>query len=275
MSVDEVVAIRGLVLIGCGKMGGALLSGWIDAGLPASAVTILDPYPGDAAKGFARQGASLNPDSPPESPAIVVVAVKPQIIDAALPQVGLMAGSETMVLSIVAGVSLATFEAASPAGAPIVRAMPNTPAAVGRGVTAIVGNDQVRARHLDRAEGLLASVGDVVRLDREDQMDAVTGLAGSGPAYVFHMIEALAAAGEAEGLPADLAMRFARATVTGSGELAHRSAESAEQLRMNVTSPGGTTAAGLEVLMDPGSGLKPLIRKVVKAASDRSRELGA
>jgi len=275
MSIFDAAAGRGLVLIGCGKMGGALMSGWIGAGLPASAVAISDPYPGDAAKAFAAQGASLNPEAFPDNPAAVVVAVKPQLIDEALPLVARIAGPDALVLSIAAGVPLARFEAAAPADVPIVRAMPNTPAAVGRGVTALVGNEAAGAQHLDRAEELMASVGEVVRLGEESLMDAVTAVSGSGPAYVFHMIEALAAAGESQGLPADLAMRLARATVTGAGELAYRSAESASALRVNVTSPGGTTAAALAVLMDQDSGLPPLMRRAVQAAADRSRELGS
>jgi len=275
MSIAGAALDRGVVLIGCGKMGGALMSGWVDAGLPASSMAIIDPYPGAAAASFAAKGAALNPGALPDNPSAVVVAVKPQLIAEALPLVGRMAGPDVLVLSIAAGVPMARFEAAAPPGTPIVRAMPNTPAAVGRGVTALVGNRAAGAQHLDRAEALMASVGEVVRLGAESLMDAVTAVSGSGPAYVFHMIEALAAAGEAEGLPADLAMRLARATVTGAGELAHRSAESAAELRVNVTSPGGTTAAALAVLMDPESGLPPLMRRAVQAAAARSRELGS
>jgi pyrroline-5-carboxylate reductase len=155
-----------------------------------------------------------------------------------------------------------------------VRAMPNTPAAVGRGISAITGNAHAGEESLALAEALLAVVGDVVRLEGEHQMDAVTAVSGSGPAYVFHLIEALAAAGVAEGLPADLSMQLARATVCGAGELAHQSPESAAQLRINVTSPGGTTAAALGVLMDEVTGFPPLLRRAVKAAADRGRELG-
>jgi pyrroline-5-carboxylate reductase len=153
--------------------------------------------------------------------------------------------------------------------------MPNTPAAVGRGITAIVGNARATAADLDRAEALLSAVGQVVRLEGEHQMDAVTAVSGSGPAYVFHLIEALAAAGVAEGLPEALAMQLSRATVAGAGELARRAPETAAQLRINVTSPGGTTAAALQVLMDEGNGFPPLLRRAVRAAADRGRELGA
>lgn len=275
MSVAEIAASRGLVLIGCGKMGGALLDGWIASGLPPAAAFIVDPYPGEAAREFAARGAVLNPETPPENPAAVVVAVKPQIIAQALPLAARLAGPDVLILSIAAGVPMAAFESAAPAGTPVVRAMPNTPAAVGRGVTALVASAAAGPAHLDRAEALMSAVGEVVRLEEESQMDAVTAVSGSGPAYVFHMIEALAAAGEAEGLPADLAMRLARGTVTGAGELARQSPESAAQLRVNVTSPGGTTAAALGVLMDEAEGLTRLMTRAVRAAAKRSRELGS
>jgi pyrroline-5-carboxylate reductase len=151
--------------------------------------------------------------------------------------------------------------------------MPNTPAAVGYGITAIIGNGQAKEDALDLAEMLLRAVGQVVRLESEDQMDAVTGLSGSGPAYVFHMIECLARAGEAQGLAPDLAMHLAKATVAGAGALAEAADESPAQLRVNVTSPNGTTQAGLAVLMDESSGLLSLISRTVAAATDRSREL--
>jgi pyrroline-5-carboxylate reductase len=159
------------------------------------------------------------------------------------------------------------------AATPLVRAMPNTPAAIGRGITAIIGNGAAGAGHLDQAETLLRAVGQVVRLDSEDQMDAVTGLSGSGPAYVFHMIECMARAGEAQGLAPALAMQLARATVAGAGALAETADETPAQLRQNVTSPNGTTQAGLEVLMDKAGGLPPLMARTVAAAADRSREL--
>ena len=158
-------------------------------------------------------------------------------------------------------------------GTPVVRAMPNTPAAIGRGITALIGNDAATAAHLDMAEEVLSAIGETVRLEEESQMDAVTGVSGSGPAYVFHMIECLAAAGEAEGLAPDLAMKLAIATVAGAGALARESGETPEQLRINVTSPNGTTQAGLEELMDAQKGLPPLIRRTVAAAARRSREL--
>ncbi len=266
----ETISRQGLVLLGCGKMGSAMLEGWLKQGVPANAIWVMEPRPSDWLRGT---GVHLN-DGLPTAPAIVLIAVKPQMMGDALPAIAALGGGGTLVLSIAAGTTIATFEEVFGAGTPIVRAMPNTPAAVGRGITAIVGNDLATAADLDLAEALLRAVGQVVRLEGEHQMDAVTAVSGSGPAYVFHLIEALAAAGEAEGLPPDLSMQLARATVCGAGELAHQAPESASQLRINVTSPGGTTAAALAVLMDEGTGFPPLLRRAVKAAADRGRELG-
>ncbi|MEL6679038.1 MAG: pyrroline-5-carboxylate reductase, partial [Pseudomonadota bacterium] len=190
------------------------------------------------------------------------------------PQIGDLAGPDTLFLSIAAGTSIAYFETVLGQHAAIVRAMPNTPAAVGKGITALIGNAATKEADLDLAEALLSAIGQTVRLETEAQMDAVTAVSGSGPAYVFHLIETMAAAGVAEGLPEELAMRLAIATVDGSGTLAASAAQTPEQLRINVTSPAGTTAAALEVLMGE-DGLGPLMQKAVKAAADRSRELGA
>lgn len=264
------VARDGLVLLGCGKMGQAMLSGWLAAGLPASRVWIVEPNP---SLSLAALGAQVNVPLPSRA-AAVVLAVKPQMMEQALPQVAGLAGSGAMFLSIAAGLTLAWFEARLGTATPIVRAMPNTPAAVGRGISALIPN-AAGAAAMPLAEALLGAVGRTVRLDAEAQMDVVTALSGSGPAYVFHLIEAMAAAGEAEGLSPDLAMALARATVCGAGELAHQSPESAATLRINVTSPGGTTAAALKVLMDEATGLPPLMVRAVAAAAARSRELGS
>lgn len=269
MKLDK-VARDGLVLLGCGKMGSAMLEGWLGQGLPATSVWVLDPHPSDRLK---TTGVHINTDLPAR-PAVVLLAVKPQMMGAALPQVQAMGGGGTLVVSIAAGTTIASFEQVFGAATPIVRAMPNTPAAVSRGITAIIGNATATAADLDLAEALLSAVGQVVRLESEAQMDAVTAVSGSGPAYVFHLIEALAAAGVAEGLPDALAMQLARATVCGAGELAHRAPETAAQLRVNVTSPGGTTAAALAVLMDDADGLPALMRRAVAAAAARGRELG-
>ena len=260
---------RGLVLLGCGKMGSAMLAGWLDRGLPASSVWVIDPKPSDW---VLAQGVHLNKPLP-RDPAIVLVAVKPQMMGDALPTLTTLGNGSTTFLSVAAGTPISAFEAVLGSDTPIIRAMPNTPAAVGKGITALIGNRHADATRMDLAEALVAAVGQVVRLESEDQMDAVTGVSGSGPAYVFHLIEALAAAGEAQGLPADLAMQLAKATVAGAGALAEQSDEDPSQLRVNVTSPQGTTAAALEILMDENSGFPPLLRRAVAAAADRSREL--
>ena len=264
------IADRGLVLLGCGKMGSALLEGWLKTGLPAAAVHVIEPNPSDWLQ---ATGVHLNTPLPP-APAMALLAVKPQMMGAALPGLQALGGGGTVFVSIAAGTSLKTIEDTLGAGTPVVRVMPNTPAAVGRGISALIGNDAVSAPALALAEQLMAAVGETVRLQDESQMDAVTAVSGSGPAYVFHLIEALAAAGVAQGLPTDMAMRLARATVCGAGELAHQSPESAAQLRINVTSPGGTTAAALGVLMNETDGFAPLLARAVQAAADRSRELG-
>jgi len=268
MTMTE-VAERGLVLLGCGKMGGAMLRGWLDGGLAAGAVHVIDPRPGDWLRGT---GVHVNA-ALPESPAIVIVAVKPQMMGDALPTLKAHGNGPTLFVSIAAGTTIAACEAMLGAATPVVRAMPNTPAAIGKGITAIVGNGAAGAGHLDLAEALLRAVGQVVRLESEDQMDAVTGLSGSGPAYVFHMIECLAAAGVAQGLPPGLALHLARATVAGAGALAEAADETPAQLRENVTSPNGTTQAGLEVLMDERGGLPPLMARAVAAATARSKAL--
>lgn len=263
------LADRGLALLGCGKMGSAMLAGWLDGGLPPKSVWVQDPYPSDW---VTSQGVHINQDLPP-NPAVVLIAVKPQMMTEALPSLRALAGGGTLFVSIAAGTTLGTLAAILGHNTPIIRAMPNTPAAVGQGITAQIGNDVANAAHLDLAESLLSAIGQVVRLQDEVQMDAVTGVSGSGPAYVFHMIECLAAAGEAQGLPADMAMQLAKATVAGAGALAMQAEDAPEQLRINVTSPNGTTQAGLEVLMEPTTGLPPLIKATVAAATSRSQEL--
>lgn len=264
----ERVARDGLVLLGCGKMGSALLAGWLAAGVPAASVWVIEPNPSEWLKGA---GVHLNAGVP-AAPAVAVLAVKPQMMGAALPALQALGNGATLFVSIAAGTTIAAFEAALGARTPIVRTMPNTPAMVNRGITALCRNGHVSDGDMALAVALMAAVGETVILDGEHQIDAVTAVSGSGPAYVFHLIEAMAAAGEAEGLSADVAMRLARATVSGAGELAHRSGESAAQLRVNVTSPGGTTAAALAVLMPE---LPGLMQRAVKAAADRGRELGA
>ena len=263
---DDINA-RGLVLVGCGRMGGAMLQRWLARGLDAGAVTVIDP---NLAPEWQDRGLRVNADLPGD-PAVVVLAVKPQMMGDALSAMPDLSGS--LVISVAAGTTIATFEAAFP-GAPVIRVMPNTPAAIGQGISAMIGNGAATPAHLDLAEALMRAVGRVVRLEAEDQMDAVTGLSGSGPAYVFHLIEAMAAAGEAQGLSPALSLELARMTVAGAGALAVHADEDPAVLRRNVTSPNGTTAAGLAVLMDEDAGLTPLMVRTVAAATERGRELG-
>ena len=259
-----------ILLVGCGKMGGALLNGWLARGTPAALVSVIEPMRPTVPDGVSHYAAAtaLAPDY---RPSVVVFAVKPQSMDEVAPAYAKFAGPETVFLSIAAGKPIGYFEAALGGGA-IVRAMPNTPAAVGRGITVLCANDRVSAQQKAVCTGLMESVGDVAWIDDEALMDAVTGLSGSGPAYVFHLVEAMAAAGEAAGLPGELAMQLARATVAGSGELLAQSSDPAGTLRENVTSPGGTTAAALEILMGP-SGLTKLMTAAIVRATERSREL--
>lgn len=261
------LARDGVVMLGCGKMGSALLAGWLQGGLPPAAVHVIEPAPSDWLRGT---GVALG-GALPAAPAVALVAVKPQLMGAALPALAPLGGGATLIVSIAAGVPLSAFEDALGPGTPVVRAMPNLPAAVGRGVTAIVGNAAAGAEGLALAEEMLSAVGDVVRLEGEAQMDAVTAVSGSGPGYLFHVVEALAQAGEAEGLAPDLAMALARATVAGAGAMLDADPRSAAELRESVTSQKGTTAAGLAVLM---AELPELMRRSVAAAAARSRELG-
>lgn len=266
MADFDTISARGLVMLGCGQMGGALLRGWLGQGLPAAAVHVIDPRPADW---LTEAGVAVN-GTLPVDPAVALIAVKPQMMGQALPALQRFA-PDTLFVTVAAGTTLAAYEAAFGPGARIVRAMPNTPAAIGQGITAIVGNTAATPADLDLADRLLSAVGQVVRLEGEHQMDAVTALSGSGPGYVFHLIEALAAAGVAEGLPAAMALDLARATVAGAGALAVQTRTDPATLRGNVTSPGGTTQAGLAVLM---AELPDLLRRTVQAAAERGRELG-
>jgi pyrroline-5-carboxylate reductase len=219
-----------------------------------------------------RRGLKLNPKGKAGAASAIVIAVKPQTAPGAVPPLAPYVGKSTLVLSIMAGRTLQFLQKSLPAGAAIVRAMPNTPAAIGRGISVAVANPKVSARQRKLASNLLAAIGKVEWVADETLMDAVTALSGSGPAYVFLLAEAMTKAGIAAGLPADLAARLARETVAGSGELLHRSELDAATLRQNVTSPGGTTAAALEVLMGPG-GFNDLLTKAIAAATRRGREL--
>ncbi len=276
MTATKTIAFEGpLLLVGAGKMGGALLEGLVARGLNPAQIRVQDPAPPDAVAGLlARLGIAAEPtiEALPAPPALILVAVKPQVMDAVFPRIARFAGPDTLTVSIAAGRTLAGFAAHLPPAAPIVRAMPNTPAAIGRGITVCVANAHVSDAQRQMCETLMSAVGEVAWVAEEHQMDAVTAVSGSGPAYVFLLAECLEKAAVSVGLEPALARRLARATVSGAGELLHRSEEDAATLRENVTSPNGTTAAALAVLMaEPG--LAELMRKAVEAAKGRSREL--
>jgi pyrroline-5-carboxylate reductase len=265
-----------ILLVGAGKMGAALAKGWIEKGVRPADIAAVEPHePTRAAAAAIGIAVHAGPDALGADfrPGVVVFAVKPQSMDAVAPLYRRFKRPGTLFLSIAAGKPIAYFEAKLGTDAAVVRSMPNTPAAVGHGFTVLVANRNVDQASRARAAKLLDAVGETAWVADESLMDAVTATSGSGPAYVFHLIECLAQAGEAAGLPADLAMRAARATVAGAGELARRDPTSAEQLRKNVTSPGGTTEAALKVLMGEG-GLAALLTRAVAAATARSRELG-
>lgn len=260
---------NGLLLLGCGNMGSAMLQGWLNQGLLPENVWVIDPQPSDWVR---STGVHINTDLPAQV-SVALLAVKPQMMREALPKLSPLSQSNTVFLSIAAGTSIETYEEILGSASIIVRAMPNTPAAIGQGITALIGNSRADEDALELSETLLSAIGQTVRLDRESQMDAVTGLSGSGPAYVFFLIDALAAAGRKQGLSETMAMALAKATVAGAGALAKQSELTPEQLRLNVTSPNGTTQAGLEVLMSENNGLVPLIKETVARATERSKEL--
>ena len=264
-----------LLLAGAGNMGYALLAGWLEGGLDPARIVVQEPAPQPRIRtALEARGIEVHAEvaALPEPPAVVLVAVKPQAMDQVLPQLAMLVGRGTVVISVAAGRRIAGLAAHLPEGTAIVRAMPNTPASVGRGITVMVGNAHVTAAQRDVCDRLLRTAGEVAWIDDEDLIDAVTGVSGSGPAYVFHLAESLAQAGVAAGLAPELAQKLARWTVAGAGELLHRSDLDAATLRRNVTSQGGTTAAALEVLMAE-DGLPALMRKAVAAAARRSREL--
>lgn len=262
-----------LVLVGAGKMGGAMLEGWLALGLEPARVAVIEPTPSPEVIALAERGLLLNPRPgvPIEADA-VIIAIKPQVAADILPTIAPWVRPETLSLSIMAGKTIAFLQERLPAEAAVIRAMPNTPVAIRRGMSVAVANARVTEAQRALAHRLLAAVGEVEWVSDERLMDAVTAVSGSGPAYVFLLAEALASGGVAAGLPVELAERLARVTVAGSGELLHRSALPAAILRENVTSPGGTTAAALGVLMGE-HGLGPLMREAVAAAERRSREL--
>ena len=269
---SSLAQIKGtIVLAGAGKMGGAMLSGWLTQGLDAKRVGVIEPHPSDEISALATKGIRLN-SSPKDVGAVatLVVALKPQTFREASAMLKSFTGPSTLVVSIMAGTTIKSISEVC--GGSVVRAMPNTPAAIGRGITVAVAASNVSAAQRAVADALLRATGSVEWVDDENLMDAVTAVSGSGPAYIFLLAEELARAGVEAGLPAELATKLARETVAGSGELLHRSELASATLRQNVTSPGGTTAAALEVLMGP-DGMQSLLTRAVAAATQRSKQL--
>jgi pyrroline-5-carboxylate reductase len=261
-----------LVLVGAGNMGSALLQGWLRLGLNPNKLAVIEPQPSPQIAALSGQGVQINPAAAAlREMNVAVIAVKPQSAVEALSPLASNLSPSALVISIMAGRTLRFLGSSLPSVKALVRAMPNTPAAIGRGITVAVAS-QADAAQRRLAQRLLGATGAVEWVDDEALMDAVTAVSGSGPAYVFLLAEALAQAGTAVGLPAALAERLAHETIAGSGELLHRSRENAASLRQNVTSPGGTTAAALAILMRP-DGLVRLMTEAIAAATTRSREL--
>lgn len=271
-SAQALAAIPGTILLaGAGKMGGAMLTGWLNAGVALSRIAVIEPHLSDDLRKLAALDLRINPtrDEAGELAALVV-AVKPQSFGEAAALLETFTTPSTLVVSIMAGMTLAKI--GDGCGGAAVRAMPNTPAAIGRGMTVAVAAPSVSGDQRAFADALLRATGEVEWVEDEALMDAVTAVSGSGPAYIFLLAEELARAGIAAGLPAELATKLARETVSGAGELLYRSDVDAATLRKNVTSPGGTTAAALEVLMGE-DGLEALMTRAVAAATKRSKEL--
>ena len=271
MTLDSLARVS---CVGAGKMGGALVEGWLARGLKPQALTLIDPAPPDAIAALARRSGIRLLTAPPEdeTAGVLLLAVKPQIMGKVLTGLSAHVGADTLVLSIAAGKTIADIASSLAVPAAVIRAMPNTPAAIGLGMTVLVADRRTREAQRQVASALMQAVGETAWIDDEALMDAVTAVSGSGPAYVFHLAECLAAAGEEAGLPAEVAAQLARQTVAGAGGLLAASPDDAATLRRNVTSPGGTTEAALQVLMTD-DGLAPLLRRAVEAAVRRGREL--
>jgi pyrroline-5-carboxylate reductase len=269
-----------ILLVGAGRMGSALLKGWLAQGIAADRIFVQEPMLADDVAALIRDAGIVTGTPPvlPAAPEVMLLAVKPQAMDDVLPSLAALTGPDTLVVSIAAGTTISSMARHLALDTAIVRAMPNTPAAIGRGITALYANSVVTPGQRNACAALLGVVGETVWIGDEAQMDAVTALSGSGPAYVFLLAECMAKAGEAAGLAPDLAAKLARATVSGAGELLHRSDLDPAELRRNVTSPGGTTAAALQVLMGKGQSgdagpLEAMVREAIAAAARRSREL--
>ena len=255
-------------------MGGALLNGWLSNGENPKNVTVFEPNPSEWLMSLTKFGLNLNTKLL-KTPDVCIIAVKPQMIEELLSQDNFSGKISRLFVSIAAGTKIQTLNQLLKKETAIVRVMPNTPATIGKGVSCILPNEHASDDQIKLVESLFSVVGQTIRLSHEKEMDAVTAISGSGPAYVFYLIEALTNAGVEAGLKAELAYQLATLTVSGSGMLAEESEIKAHQLRANVTSPNGTTEAALKVLMDPKTGLLPLMSKTVLAASERSKDLGS
>ncbi len=268
--MNKVFNERGIVLVGCGFMGRALLEGWIANGISPDAVYVQDPVPSDWLK--SQPGLQINQDVP-VSPAVIIIAVKPQILGDILSVLKYTISDETIVISIAAGAKVDLFEEAFGSRTAIIRAMPNLPASVGAGVTALYPN-QTASNSVELATELFQAVGKVVQIGSEDMLHAVTGLSGSGPAYIFAVTEAMTEAGIKLGLPRELAQTLACSTISGAGKMLDKDGVNPSALREAVTSKGGTTQAGLDALTSESNGIAPLIERTISAAHNRSVELG-
>lgn len=261
-----------LMLLGAGNMGGAMLAGWIARGLSPKKIVVLEPKPAPSVKALTRKGLILNPAKLPKDIAAIVVAIKPQAAPDILPQIAPAAG-KAMIVSIMAGRTIGFLESMVSRSSPVVRAMPNLPASVGRGITVAAPNDNVSRAQRAFATGLLAAVGAVEWVEDEKLMDAVTATSGSGPAYVFLLAEAMQAAAVAEGLPADAARALVLQTILGAARMLTEGDADATELRRRVTSPGGTTQAAIEAF--EAGGFAALVARAIDAATRRGRQLSA
>ena len=262
---------QNILLVGAGKMGGAMLGAWVKE--PGLSVTVLDPGLTPAIQSALRHGAKHIQDIGALNVKVdvVILAIKPQLFETVAASLADALPKDCLIISILAGTSIGSLENHFPDNS-IIRAMPNTPAAIGKGITAITGNDRVNSDELSTAKSLLGACGDVRTVENEILIDAVTAISGSGPAYVFYLVEALTTAAQELGLREADAAAFSRQMVIGAGALLDASEDDASQLRKNVTSPNGTTQAALEVLMDK-NGLSPLIKETTKAAFKRAQDL--
>ncbi len=270
--MENLISNFGIVIVGCGKMGGAILNGWMSNGIPLEKIGVIEPRPSSWLTSLEAKGLNLNKNLP-SKPLVCLLAVKPQMIDVALEALEKFRNDRLTLVSIVAGLKFVSLENKLGSHLAIMRVMPNTPVSIQKGVSVLCKNKSVSTEQTSLVGKLFDTVGESIFIEDEDLMDVVTAISGSGPAYVFYLIEALFVAGRERGLSADLAMQLAKATVFGAGALASSTNEGPEVLRMNVTSPNGTTQAALEILMNAKSGLLPLIKKTVFAAEERSKQL--